>query len=160
MDFAEDLLEALSRSQTLEEMDFLGCRQIPACAWQKLRDARWANLKVAKVDTQLGIAGHKLNPIDISRSKMVKISIKISQPRCFVEDSPGLDGAVALLEALSWSPTLETLGFFGCSHIPAAAWQKLQAARWPKLKAARFGGQLGMWKMEQSFSSLSIKNIA
>ena len=45
---AADLLEALGRCQDLEVVAFLGCRQIPAAAWQQLRDAKWPRLK--KVD--------------------------------------------------------------------------------------------------------------
>ena len=45
---ATDLLGALGRSQELEAVDFYGCRQIPAAAWQQLRGAKW--LKLKKVD--------------------------------------------------------------------------------------------------------------
>ena len=46
-DGAADLLEALSQSTQLEELDFNGCNQIPAAAWQKVRSAKWLNLKKA-----------------------------------------------------------------------------------------------------------------
>ena len=44
---AADLLEALSQSTQLEELDFNGCNQIPAAAWHKVRNAKWLNLKKA-----------------------------------------------------------------------------------------------------------------
>ena len=44
---AADLLQALSRSTQLENLDFNGCNQIPAAAWQKLHGAKWLNLKKA-----------------------------------------------------------------------------------------------------------------
>ena len=46
-DGATDLLEALSQSSLLEELDFNGCSQIPAAAWQKVRSAKWLHLKTA-----------------------------------------------------------------------------------------------------------------
>ena len=44
---AADLLEALSQSPLLEEFHFTDCNQIPAAAWQKVRSAKWLNLKTA-----------------------------------------------------------------------------------------------------------------
>ena len=44
---AADLLEALSQSPLLEEVDLAGCFRIPAAAWQQLRGATWRNLKKA-----------------------------------------------------------------------------------------------------------------
>jgi len=41
------LLEALSQSPLLEELDFQLCYHIPAAAWQKVRSAKWLNLKKA-----------------------------------------------------------------------------------------------------------------
>ena len=46
-DGAADLLQALSQSALLEELAFAGCSQIPAAAWQKVRDAKWLDLKKA-----------------------------------------------------------------------------------------------------------------
>ena len=44
---AADLLQALSQLTQLENLDFNGCNQIPAAAWQKVRSAKWLNLKKA-----------------------------------------------------------------------------------------------------------------
>ena len=44
---AADLLEALSQSPLLEELLFIDCSEIPAGAWQKVRNAKWLNLKKA-----------------------------------------------------------------------------------------------------------------
>ena len=44
---AADLLEALSQSTQLEELDFDICSQIPTGAWQKVRSAKWLHLKTA-----------------------------------------------------------------------------------------------------------------
>ena len=47
---AADLLEALSQSTQLEELNFFHFfpgNQIPAAAWQKVRGAKWLNLKKA-----------------------------------------------------------------------------------------------------------------
>ena len=46
-DGAADLLQALSQSSLLEELNFNHCFEIPAAAWQKLRSATWLNLKKA-----------------------------------------------------------------------------------------------------------------
>ena len=46
-DGAADLLQALSESPLLEELDFQLCYHIPAAAWQKVRNAKWLNLKKA-----------------------------------------------------------------------------------------------------------------
>ena len=44
---AADLLEALSQSTQLENLNLRFCNQIPAAAWQKVRSAKWLNLKKA-----------------------------------------------------------------------------------------------------------------
>ena len=44
---AADLLEALSQSTKLENLDLSYCDQIPAAAWQKVRSAKWLHLKKA-----------------------------------------------------------------------------------------------------------------
>ena len=44
---AADLLEALSQSTQLENLDLPFCNQIPTGAWQKVRNAKWFNLKKA-----------------------------------------------------------------------------------------------------------------
>ena len=46
-DGAPDLLQALSHSPLLEELNFSHCFKIPAAAWQKVRSAKWLNLKKA-----------------------------------------------------------------------------------------------------------------
>ena len=46
-DVAADLLQALNQSPLVEELDFSGCSQIPARAWQKVRGAKWLHLKKA-----------------------------------------------------------------------------------------------------------------
>ena len=46
-DGAADLLQALSHSPLLEELDLRNCPQIPATAWQKFQGAKWLNLKKA-----------------------------------------------------------------------------------------------------------------
>ena len=46
-DGAAHLLEVLSQSSLLEELDFGACWQIQASAWQKVRNAKWLNLKKA-----------------------------------------------------------------------------------------------------------------
>jgi len=108
-DGAADLLEALSHSPLLEYLDFYGCSRIPAAAWQKVRSAKWLHLKKAGFGA------------------------------CFNKYAKGADGAADLLEALSHSPLLEYLDFYGCSQIPAAAWQKVRSAKWLHLKKADFG---------------------
>ena len=44
---AVELMTRLSFSHELEVVAFPGCRQIPAAAWQQLRDAKWPRLKKA-----------------------------------------------------------------------------------------------------------------
>ena len=46
-DGAAHLLEALSESPLLEGLGFSDCYYIPAAAWQKVRNAKWLNLKKA-----------------------------------------------------------------------------------------------------------------
>ncbi|CAL1152301.1 unnamed protein product [Cladocopium goreaui] len=105
---AADLLQVLGKAMTLEELDFEGCSQIPAAAWQRLHGADWRNLKIARFD------------------------------RCFGDDSKGVNGAADLLQVLGKAMTLEELDFEGCSQIPAAAWQRLHGADWRNLKIASF----------------------
>jgi len=62
----------------------------------------------------------------------------IKHCRCFYKDTQGADGAADLLEALTQSSLMESLSFFHCSQIPAAAWQKLHGAKWLNLKKADF----------------------
>ena len=47
-DGAADLIQALSQSPLLEELDFLGCSEIPTAAWQKLPDGTWPKLRGAE----------------------------------------------------------------------------------------------------------------
>ena len=56
-DGAADLLQALSHSPLLEELNFSHCSQIPAAAWQKVRSAKWLNLK--KADFGLCLASQR-----------------------------------------------------------------------------------------------------
>ena len=49
-DGAADLLEALSQSPLLENLNLCLCGGIPAAAWQKVRSAKWLNLKRADFD--------------------------------------------------------------------------------------------------------------
>ena len=46
-DGAADLLQALSHSTQLEELNIGRCSEIPTGAWQKLHGANWPNLKKA-----------------------------------------------------------------------------------------------------------------
>ena len=46
-DGGADVLQALSQSPLLEELIFWCCNQIPTGAWQKVRSAKWFNLKKA-----------------------------------------------------------------------------------------------------------------
>ena len=46
-DGAADVLQALSQSTQLEELIFRLCCHIPTAAWQKVRSAKWLNLKKA-----------------------------------------------------------------------------------------------------------------
>ena len=42
---AADLLEALSQSPLLEEVDFDDCYRIPAAAWQRIPSGAWPKLR-------------------------------------------------------------------------------------------------------------------
>ena len=44
---AADLIQALSQSPLLEELNIGGCSQMHAALWQKLHGAKWLNLKKA-----------------------------------------------------------------------------------------------------------------
>ena len=58
-DGAADLLEVFSQLTQLEELAFGGCsHQIPAAAWQKVRSAKWLNLK--KADFRRCLAERKM----------------------------------------------------------------------------------------------------
>ena len=46
-DGAAGLLQVLSQSTQLENLDLSYCRKIPTGAWQKLHSAKWLNLKKA-----------------------------------------------------------------------------------------------------------------
>ena len=164
-DGAADLLEALSHSTQLEELDFTGCSQIPAGAWQKVRSAKWLHLKKADFRQCLaerngwGLSCYMRVFICLywklfefsSIVRMMKLSYKSEQPqrifdslfltkhcRCFEKVAQGADGAADLLEALSQSSLLEELDFSYCFQIPATAWQKVRGAKWLNLKKADF----------------------
>ena len=69
-------------------------------------------------------------PLSLSRLNSIQRHV---QDRCFGENSQGLDGAADLLEVLAQSLCVEMLAFNRCSHIPAAAWQRVPSGAWPKL---------------------------
>ncbi|OLQ11729.1 hypothetical protein AK812_SmicGene4454 [Symbiodinium microadriaticum] len=112
-DGAVGLLTALARCAELKDLDMYGCSQIPAAAWQQLEGAHWP----------------KLTTVDFRG--------------CFGENSKGADGAVGLLTALARCAELKDLDMYGCSQIPAAAWQQLEGAHWPKLTTVDFRGCFG-----------------
>ena len=44
VDGAADLLEVLGKATALEELNFYGCDQIPAAAWQRVLSGAWPRL--------------------------------------------------------------------------------------------------------------------
>ncbi|CAE7221218.1 unnamed protein product, partial [Symbiodinium necroappetens] len=105
------LLPALARSD-VEELNLDLCRDVPAAVWQQLGQAQ-------------GEAFQKLR--------------KASFKACFDERSKGVEGAAALLLALSRCQLLQELGMAECDKVPAAAWQLLATARfWEQLRKADF----------------------
>ena len=108
---AADLLEVLGHAQELKVVNFYECSQIPAVAWQKLRGAKWPQLK--KVDFQ----------------------------GCFKSQGEAAADLLEVLGHSHELEEVKFGGwsiFFSCYQIPAAAWQQLRGAKWPELKKAFF----------------------
>ena len=170
-DGAADLLQALSHSPLLEALSFYDCSQLPAAAWQKLRGAKWLNLKKANFagclaerngwrfscfprggnlsyESKLTWMGLRWNVYlhFVAFPTSCNRLLLTKHRRCFNKDTQGADGAADLLEALSQSPLLEELDFGDCSQISASsAWQKVRNAKWLNLKKASFWSCLAEW---------------
>ena len=146
-DGAADLLQALSQSTQLEELDLSGCSQIPAGAWQKLPDGAWPKLQRA-----YGIAEEELQRLQLGAEGATRRTPSTSTFEIAADDSVALAGprrlksavaryldadAMELMALLSSSP-IEVLDLRYCPRIPAAAWQNLHGAKWLHLKTANF----------------------
>ena len=146
-DGAPHLLQALSQSTQLEELDFAGCSQIPAAAWQQLPDGAWPKLRDAN-----GIPKEELPRLQLKAEGAKRPTPSTSTLEIAAGDSMALAGprrlkiAVArdldsdvmdLMARLSSSP-IEVLDLRFCRGIPAAAWQKLRSAKWLNLKKVDF----------------------
>ena len=159
---AADLLGALGHSQELEVVEFFGCSEIPAAAWQQLRGAKWPRLKKANFNEcftksgegaadLLGALGRceDLEGVAFPACRQIPAAAwqqlrgakwprlkKANFYGCFKDQG---EGAADLLEALGRWQDLEDMDFRRCSEIPAAAWQQLRGVKWPRLKKANFG---------------------
>ena len=146
-DGAADLLQALSHSTQLEELNFLYCNQIPALAWQNLPDGAWPKLAEAR-----GIPKEELQRLQLGAEGATCRTVSTSTLEIAADDSVALAGprrlktavardldsdAMELMARLSSLP-IEVLDFSYCPQIPTAAWQKWHGANWPNLKKADF----------------------
>ena len=144
---AADLLEALSHSPLLEELNFHRCSEIPTAAWQQLPDGAWPKLRDA-----VGIPKEELQRLQLKAEGATRRTPSTSTSEIAADDSMALAGprrlkiAVARhldadameLMAGSSSSRIEVLDLRMCSGIPAAAWQQLHGAKWLNLKKADF----------------------
>ena len=145
---AADLLEALSQSPLLEELNFYGCSEIPATAWQKVPDGAWPKLRDAA-----GIPKEELQRLQLKAEGATCHTLSTSTIEIAADDSVALAGprrlksavardldsdAMELMARLSSSP-IEVLDLRFCRGIPAAAWQQLHGVKWLNLKKADFG---------------------
>jgi len=167
-DGSAELLEALSRCSSLEDLNLNSCWEIPAVAWEKLRLAQWPKLKRAHfaqcfndrtkgataADVLLKALRSCRDLEDLNLSWCLRIPSaawkevrwaqweklkKADFELSFWSRSEGAQGSDALLEALSRCGNLEELWLYGCVEIPSNAWEKIRSARWTKLKKADFG---------------------
>ena len=157
---AADLLGALGHAQELEDVQFVGCRQIPTAAWQQLRGAKWPRLKKANFIECLARERNGWRCSGVFFSQCVLSTVRTvfilfgrflpvqgqRQPflwkllydltldqhcRCFYNQG---EGAADLLEALGHSQELEMVNLGDFSKIPAAACQCVPSGAWPKLQ--------------------------
>ena len=144
---AADLLEALSQSTQLEELNFLECSKISAVAWQKLPDGAWPKLR-----DPYGIPEEELQRLQLKAEDAKRPTPSTSTLEIAAGDSVALAGprrlksAVAryldsdvmeLMARLSSLP-IEVLDLRSCNQIPTGAWQKVRGAKWLHLKKADF----------------------
>ena len=150
-DGAADLLEALSQSTQLENLDLSYCNQIPAAAWQKVRSAKWLNLKKANFNWCLAerkwlrgflvFCGMHLSLLEVVRIQKhcqiceVVVWVRVGRDglrwtvsfqqivsdRCFNKDAKGADGAADLLQALSQWDTAGRVGFLQLFADPSSS---------------------------------------
>ena len=146
-DGAPHLLQALSQSTQLEELNF-GSSQIPAGAWQKLPDGAWPKLRDAS-----GIPEEELQRLQHGAEGATRRTLSTSTLEIAAGDAAAalagprrLKSAVArdldsdameLMAGLSSSP-IEVLDLRNCRGIPAAAWQQLHGVKWLNLRKADF----------------------
>ena len=146
-DGAPHLLQALSQSTQLEELNFVFCSQIPVSAWQKVPDGAWPKLWGARgipkeelQRLQLKAEGAKCRTLSTSTREIAAgDSVVLAGPRRLkIAVARDLDSdAMELMACLSSSP-IEVLDFGFCPQIPTGAWQKLHGAKWLHLKKADF----------------------
>ena len=146
-DGAPHLLQALSQSSLLEELNFKDCSEIRATAWQKVPDGTWPKLRGAKgipeeelQRLQLKAEGAKCpTPSTSTLEIAADASVALAGPRRLkIAVARDLDSdAMELMVGLSSSP-IEVLNLRFCPRIPAAAWQQLHGVKWLNLKKADF----------------------
>eukprot|EP00438_Fugacium_kawagutii_P026101 Skav201525 [mRNA] locus=scaffold3018:17339:23195:+ [translate_table: standard] len=155
-DGAADLLQLLSRCPTLEELNFLGCKQISGIAWAKLQGAEWPKMRKANFIACFEDHGHgaadllqllgrspALEELNFDRCKQIPGAAwaklqgaewpklrTANFSSCFADHGDGTDD---LLQLLGRCPAIEMLDFEHCEQIPASAWQRLPDGCWPKL---------------------------
>ena len=146
-DGAADLLEALSQSTQLEELDFTCCSQIPAGAWHQLPDGAWPKLREAHgipkgelQRLQLGAEGAKCRTVSTSTLEIAAGDrVALAGPRRLkIAVARDLDSDVMDLMARLSSSPIEVLDLRNCPRIPAAAWQQLHGVKWLNLRKADF----------------------
>ena len=148
-DGAADLLQALSQSPLLEELDFDEELQILAAVWQQVPDGAWPKLRPS---VSLRIPREELQRLQRQAEGAKCPTPSTSTPAIAADDGVALAGprrlkfvvardldsdAMELMAGLSSSP-IEVLDLSFCPRIPAAAWQKLHGAKWLNLKKAYF----------------------
>eukprot|EP00933_Yihiella_yeosuensis_P012439 TRINITY_DN12104_c0_g1_i1.p1 TRINITY_DN12104_c0_g1~~TRINITY_DN12104_c0_g1_i1.p1 ORF type:complete len:516 (+),score=108.57 TRINITY_DN12104_c0_g1_i1:57-1550(+) len=157
-DGARELLAALSRCATLEEVDFKGCEQIQD-SWSMLESAEWKSLKKGNFWGCFARSGDGARELLTALSRCVTLEVvnfhycryirnswsmlesadwkslrKGFFQECFAESG---DGAKELLTALSRCVNLEVVNFEKCREI-RNSWSMLQNAEWKSLKKGIF----------------------
>ena len=146
-----DLLQALSHSPLLEELDFAtdldNSSEIPAAAWQNLPDGAWPKLRWAR-----GIPKEELQRLQLRAEGATCRTLSTSTLEIAADDSVALAGprrlkiavardldsdAMELMARLRSLP-IQVLDLGFCHQIPTATWQKLHGAKWLNLKKADF----------------------
>lgn len=126
----EPVLEALSRCQKLQVLDFdTGSDTLD----KLLAEDCWPELQREKCN----LPRHRIAKKDLQGEEVQ--TLQKFATRVVIRNEHGILDA-SLLSGLAHCHKLEWLDVSKCNHFPDEAWEALHEAQWPNLKVAKFGG--------------------